>query len=71
MDDERLGREPPVDPFASIISMFNKKLINIIKDREPTEEEIQLFLTELESVREQLQQIIKYKNEYFIIFYKQ
>ena len=58
MDDEQLGRELPQEPFLAVISLFNKKLIDIIKDREPTEEEIQLLLIELESVAEQLEQII-------------
>ena len=57
-DEERNGRQLPPDPFDTVISMFNKKLIDIIKDREPTEEEIQLLLSELNSVETQLRQII-------------
>ena len=57
-EEERNGRELPPEPFDTVISMFNKKIIDIIKDREPTIEEIQLLLSELNSVETQLRQII-------------
>ena len=48
--------QPPDDPFSVVISMLNKKLINVIKNQQTSEQEIQLFFSE--TAREQLQKII-------------
>jgi len=57
-EEERNGRELPEDPFSAVISRLNKKLIYIIKNQQLTDQEIQLFLSELETAQEQLKKII-------------
>jgi len=57
-EEERNGRELPEEPFSAVISTLNKKLINIIKNEQLTDQEIHLFLSELETAREQMERII-------------